>query len=98
MPEILINGKDAVAVFTAEELERHSGGAFLAVFDTAGRAEAAFAAERHELHPAAVGAGIHGPAKGRVSTVNHLFDVLHFDSPGMERILNGFIIVFKNLL
>lgn len=71
MPEIFINGKDAVTVFTAE---------------------------RHKLYPAAVGAGIHGPTKGRIVTVNYFFDVLHFDSPGMERILNGFIIVFKNLL
>lgn len=98
MPEIFINGKDAVAVFAAEELEGHGSGAFLTVLDTAGRAEAALTAERDELHPTALGAGIHGPAEGRGAAVDHLFDVLHFDSPGMERILDGFIIVFKNLL
>lgn len=49
MPEFLINGKDAVAVLAAEELEGHGGGAFLAVFYTTGGAEPALTAERNEL-------------------------------------------------
>lgn len=98
MPELFINGKDAVAVVALQELEGHGGGAFLTVFNAAGRAEAALAAERDELHLTALGAGVHGASKGRVAAVNHLFDVLHFDGPGMEGILNYFIVVFKNLL
>ena len=54
MPELLINGKDAVVVLAAEELEGHGGGAFLAVLDATGRAEAALAAERDELHLASI--------------------------------------------
>ena len=98
VPEFFINGKAAVAVQAAEEPEGHGGGAFLAVFDPAGRAEAAFAAEGDELHFAALGAGIHGPTKRRVAAVYHLFDVFHFNVPGMECILDYFIVIFKNFL
>jgi hypothetical protein len=98
MPELLINGKDAVAVAAPQELEGHGRGTFLAVLYATGGAEAALAAERDELHLPALGAGIHGSAEGRVATVHHLFDVLHFDSPGMEGILNYFVIIFKDFL
>ena len=98
MPEPLINGEDAVAVLAAEELEGHGGGAFLAVLDATGRAEPALAAERDELHLAALGAGRHGSAEGRVAAVDHFLDVLHFNGPGMESILDDFKIVLKNLL
>ena len=72
--------------------------ALLAVFDAAGGAETAFAAKRNELEITAMRAGIHGPAKRRVTTMNHLGDVFHFDLSGMKCILNDFVIVFKNLL
>lgn len=98
MPELFVNGKDAVAVAVLQELEGHGGGALLAVFDAASGAEAALAAERDKLHLPALGAGIHGPAKGRVAAAYHLFDVLHFNGPRMEGVLNYFIVVFKNLL
>ena len=94
----LSSGEDAVAVVAAQELEGHGGGAFPAVFDTTGRAEAAFASERDKFHFSALGTGIHGPSKRRIAAVYHLFDVVHFNSSGMERILNYFVVVFKNLL
>lgn len=98
MPELLIDSKDAVAVVAPQKPEGHGCGTLLAVLYATGRAEAALAAERDKLHLPALGAGIHGPAEGRVATVYHLFDVLHFNSSGMEGILNYFIVVFKNLL
>ena len=98
MPEFLINGKDAVAVMAAQKLEGHGGGTLLAVLYTTSRAEAAFAAERNELPVPTVGASIQGSTEGRVATVDHLFDVLQFNSSGMEGILNYFIVVFKNHL
>lgn len=98
MPEFFINGKDAVAVIAAQEFEGHGGGTLLAVFYTAGGAEAAFTAERDKFHFTAVGAGIHGTTKRRVTTVDHLFDIFHFNGPGMECILNYFVVIFKNLL
>ena len=98
MSEFLIDGKYAVAVLAAEKLKGHGGGAFLAVFDTTGGAEPALAAERNELQPAALRAGIHGPAEGRIAAVYHFVDVLHFNGSWMESILDDFIIVFENLL
>ena len=98
MPELFVDSKDAVAVVAPQKPEGHGCGTLLAVLYATGRAEAAFAAERDELHLPALGAGIHGSAERRVAAVYHLFDVLHFDSPGMERILDDFIIIFKNLL
>lgn len=98
MPEFLIDGKDTVAVVAAEEFKGYGGEEFLAVLDTAGRAEAAFIAKGNELHFSAVGTGIHSTAKGRVATVDHFFDVLHLNDPMVERILNNFIVVSKNLL
>lgn len=98
MPELLINGKDAVAVVAAEELKGHGGGAFLTVLDTTGGAEPAFTAERNELQFTALRAGIHGSAEGRIAAVYHFIDVLHFNGSGMERILDNFIIVFENFL
>ena len=87
-----------MAVVAAQELEGHGRGTFLAVLYATGGAEAALAAERDELHLPALGAGIHGPSKRRIAAVYHLFDVVHFNSSGMERILNYFVVVFKNLL
>lgn len=98
MPELFINGKDAVAVVASQELEGHGGGTLLGVLYATGRAEAALAAERYKLHLPALGAGIHGSPEGRVAAVYHLFDVLHFNGSGMEGILNYFVVVFKNLL
>ena len=98
MPELFINGKDAVAVFTAQEPEGHGGGAFLAVFETTGGTEPALTAERDELQLTALRTGIHGSAEGKIAAVYHLIDVFHFNSSGMERILDDFTIVFENFL
>lgn len=98
MSELFIDGEDTVAVAAAEELKGHGGRAFLAVFCTAGGAEPALAAERNKLHFTAVGTGIHGSAEGRVAAVYHFINVVHFNSPGMECILDNFIIVVENLL
>ena len=96
--EFLVNGKDTVAVSARDEFESHVSGAFLAVLDAAGRAETALAAERNKLHVATMGTCIHGSAKGRVATVDHLGDVFHFSISGMKCILNGLIVVFEYFL
>lgn len=98
MPEFLVDSKYAVAVVAPQKPEGHGCGTLLTVLYATGRAEAALAAERDELHFSTLGAGIHGSAEGRVTTVYHLYDVLHFNGSGMEGILNYFIVVFKNLL
>lgn len=67
--EILINGKDAMAMADIDELKKHRGRAFHSVFITAGRAETAAATERDEFQLAAVGTAVHGTAKGRIAAV-----------------------------
>ena len=63
VPEIFINGKNAMAVLDIDEFKRHTGGAFHSIFISAGRTKAAVTAERNKLEITAVGAGVHGPAK-----------------------------------
>ena len=83
MPQFFINGENTVSVCTLNQFERHSIRALLTVFHTAGRAEAAFAAERNEFQHPAFGTGVHGAAKGRVTTVNHLVDIADDSLSGM---------------
>ena len=61
--EIFINGKNAMAVLNADELKRHTGGAFHSIFVSAGRAKAAVTTKSNKLEITTVGAGIHGAAK-----------------------------------
>lgn len=98
VPEILINGKDTVPVCAGDKFEGHACRAFLTVFHSAGRAKSGVATEGNKLKVSAVWACIHGTAEGRVATVDHLGDVFHFNISGMKRILNNFVVVFKNLL
>ena len=98
MPELLINGEDTMAVNTVNQLERHVSGTFLAVFDAAGRAEAALTAERNKFPFATVRTGIHSTAEGRVATMYHLGDIFHFDVSGMKGILDDFVVVSENFL
>ena len=61
--EILINGKNAMAVQDTDEFERHTGGAFHSIFVSAGRTKAAVTTKRNKLEITTVGAGVHGAAK-----------------------------------
>ena len=58
-----------------KEFKRHGGSPVDGVFVAAGRAEPAVAAERDKFKLAAVGAGIHCAAIGRVATVDHFVNV-----------------------
>lgn len=87
-----------MSVGAVNQFKRHGGRAFLTVFYTTGRTKAALAAKRREFHISAMRAGIHGSSERRVSAVDHLRDVFHFDISGMESIFNDFIVVFKNVL
>ena len=96
--KFFVNGKNAVSVSALNELEGHGSRALLAILDATGRTKAAFASKRDKFHVTAVRAGIHGTAKRRVTAVNHLGDVFHFDISRVKGIFNDFIIVFKNVL
>lgn len=71
MSEVFINSKDTVAVSAGKQFKRHTGGAFLCVFDAAGGAEPGVAAEGDKLHVATMGAGIHCAALGMVAAKEH---------------------------
>ena len=86
VPKLFINGKDTMAMWDINELKGHGGSAFHGIFVTAGRTEAAVAAKGNKLELTAEGTAIHGAAKGRVATANHLIDIFHFRIPGVESI------------
>ncbi len=96
--QVFINCKNTMPVRDTDQLKGHTGSALHGVFVSAGGAKAAVTAERNKFKLSAVGAAIHGSAKGRVTTVDHLIDIFHLSIRGMKRIFNLFIIVGKNFL
>ena len=65
--QLLINGEDTVAVGNINEFKRHRGSTFQGIFIAARGTEAAMAAEGDKFKLTAMGAGIHGAAKGGVT-------------------------------
>ena len=98
LSEAGINGKDTMSVGDIDELKGHGGSAFHGVLVATGGAETAVAAEGDEFEFTAGRTAVHGAAKGRIATVNHLIDIFHFRIPGVESIYNFFIMVSKNLM
>lgn len=98
MPEVFVNGKNAMAVLDIYQLKRHTGSAFHGIFISAGRAETAVAAERDKFKFSTVGAAIHSSTEGRITTVNHLIDIFDFSISGVKSIFNFFIMVSKDFL
>ena len=96
--QVFINGEDDMPVSTAEEFEGHFSGAVNAVLVTTGRAKFGMAAKGYEFKFATMSTAIHGTAKRRIATVNHLFDVFHDNGTGMKDIFYFFIVFYKNLL
>ena len=75
--ELVINGKNTVAVWDIDKLKGHGGSALHGVEITAGRAEAAVAAERDEFQLSAMRTAVHFPAERGIAAVNHFFHVLN---------------------
>ena len=96
--EIFINGKNAMAVLDTNEFERHTGSALHGIFIATGGTKAAVTAKRNKLEITAVRAGVHGTAKRRITTVDHLIDIFHLSLSGMKSIFNFFIMVCKDSL
>ena len=65
--QLLIDGEDTVAVDGMDQLEGHRGSTFHGIFIAARGTEAAMAAEGDKFKLTAMGAGIHGAAKGGVT-------------------------------
>lgn len=98
LPEIFINGKNAVSMPNIDQFKGHTGSAFHGIFVSAGRTETAMTTERNKFKLCTVRATIHGTTEGRITTVDHLIDIFHFRFSGMKSILNFFIIVGKDSL
>ena len=98
MAKVLIYSKDTVSVRYIDELESHVGGTFHGILIAAGRAETAVAAERDELKVAAFWTAVHSAAKRRVTTVNHLLDIIYHSVARMKSIYHFFIMIGKDSL
>ena len=83
VPKPGVNGKNAMAMGSMEELKGHRGSAFHGIFITADRAETTVTTERNKLEISAVGTAIHGTTKRRITTVDHLIDIFHLSSAGL---------------
>ena len=91
VPELFVDGKDTMAVWDIDELKGHGGSAFHGIFDAAGRTEAAVAAERDKLLLTAGRAAVHGTAKGRITAVDHLIDILYLGASGGGSVEDTFL-------
>ena len=98
MAKVFINSKDTVSVRDIDELESHVGGTFHGILIAAGRAETAVAAERDELKVAAFWTAVHSAAKRRVTTVNHLLDIIDHSVARMKSIYHFIIMIGKDSL
>lgn len=96
--EFICDSKNTVSVFDMDDFERHRGGSVNGVFIATSRTKAAFAAKRDKFKIAAFGAPIHGTAKRRVTTMNHLVYVFHNRKTWMKSIFNFLVMVNKNTL
>ena len=72
----LINGKNTMAMSTANEFKRHLGGAIDTVFIATGRTKLRVTAKRNEFKLTTMRASIHGAAKRRIPAIYHSRDVL----------------------
>ena len=96
--ELLIDSKNAVAVTDINQFKGHAGSAFHGIFNSAGGAETAVAAERNKFKLSAVRTAIHGTAIGRIAAVYHFIDIFHLSESGVKGIFNFLIMVNKNFL
>ena len=87
-----------MSVGTGNKFKRHGRRPLFGILYTTGRTESGMATERNKFKMATSGAGVHGTAISRVSTMNHFRNVFYFNISGMQLILNYFVVVAKNLL
>ena len=98
IPQVFIHGKNTMPVLDVYQFKGHISSPLHSVFVATSWAETAFAAEWDKFKLPTLWTAVHGAAKGRVSTVDHFIDILHFGFAGTESIFNFFIMVCKNFL
>ena len=94
MAKRFIDGEDKMPVSTMNQFEGHGNRSVVGTFSAIGGAKFGMTAERNKLEHTAVRAIIHGPVKGRVFTVDNLFNVFHYNRSGFQVVFNDFIIIF----
>ena len=87
-----------MAMGTVDEFKSHRGSAVDGIHVAAGRTKAAVTTECNEFEIAAFGARVHGTAKRRITTVDHLVYVLDDRWTWMSKIYKFFIMIDKNVL
>lgn len=87
-----------MSVLDSNQLERHGCSAFHGIFSATGWTKTAMTAEGNKFKVSAVRTAVHSPAKSRITTIDHLFDVFQLGWSWMESIFNFFVIVTENFL
>lgn len=98
LTEILIDGEDTVPVSDIDQFKCHAGGAFHGIHISASWTETAVATEGNKLQFATFGTAVHCPAISRVTTMNHLLDVLDDSVARVKGVNHFFIVIGKDFL
>ena len=77
IPEILINGEDAVPMGNIDKFKGHRGSAINGVHVSTSRAESTMTAKRYEFVVTTFITDVHCTTEGRVTTVKHLIYILN---------------------
>ena len=96
--KVFINGENAVPVLDINKFKGHLCSPFHGIFITTGGAETAVASERDKFKVTTMGTSVHGATVGRVTAVDHFFDVFQFAFTWVEGVSDLFKIFTKNLL
>lgn len=83
---------------TVDQFTRHVKRTFLVIHVSAGRTKTRFTAERNEFQFATIRACKECTAIRRITTMNHLGDVLNLSLTGMKFVKDMLIIIDKNVL
>ena len=70
------DSKNTVSVGTGNKFKRHGRRPLFGILYTTGRTESGMATERNKFKISTVRTAVHGTAVGRVTTMNHLVDIL----------------------
>ena len=96
--KLFCESKDTVTVLHIDDLEGHLCCAIDRIHVSTSGAEAAMTPERNKLQMSAVTAAIHSPAKGRVTTVDHLIHVFNSRRSWMQCIEHFFKMITEYFL
>lgn len=83
---------------SSNEFEGHGGSSLDGIESATGRAKPTVTSERDKLSMVAFWTTVKSPTEGRITAVDHLLDVFHFDIAGMASVFNFFVMIAKDLL